>query len=204
MASMIRLVGEQDAEQTLAIYAPIVRTTAVSFEVEPPTVNEMRERIGDTIARFPWLVCEHGGTILGYAYSGEHRAREAYRWSVDVSVYVHPRARRSGVGRALYRSLFEILTLQGFFNAYARIALPNPASVALHRSQGFQLVGVFEAVGYKLGAWHDVSCWRLSLQAPVVPPRPPIDIETAQKSPGWTAALTAGLQSLRLEGRERG
>ena len=95
--------------------------------------------------------------MVGYAYAGRHRSREAYQWSVEVSVYVAENQHRRGVGRALYTSLVECLRLQGFFHAYAGITLPNPASVGLHESLGFQPVGVYKDVGYKLGQWHTVG-----------------------------------------------
>jgi phosphinothricin acetyltransferase len=132
VTAVIRLATAHDALGIQAIYAPIVRDTAISFDVEPPTVEEMRQRIISTLAYWPWLVCDRDGDILGYVYASQHRTRQAYQWSVDVSVYVHAAARRSGVGRGLYRSLFALLTLQGFYQAYAGITLPNPASVGLH------------------------------------------------------------------------
>jgi L-amino acid N-acyltransferase YncA len=191
MTRVIRLATEDDAGQILAIYAPIVRDTPISFEVEPPTVAVMRQRIADTLPRFPWLVCEQCGELQGYAYAGRHRARAAYQWSVDVSVYVHAQARRSGVGRTLYSALFRVLAMQGFCNAYAGIALPNPASVRLHESLGFQPVGIYRSVGYKLGAWHDVGWWQLSLQPHAVRPAPPIDFGVLRASREWQAALAA-------------
>lgn len=198
MAPLIRLATGDDAEQIAAIYAPAVRDSAISFEVEPPPPAEMRRRIQHTLAHRPWLVCERSGEILGYVYAGRHRDRAAYQWCVEVSVYVHERARRHGVGRALYTSLFAILSLQGFYNAYAGITLPNRASVGLHESLGFRPVGVYRAVGYKLGAWHDVGWWWLPLQAPSRSPKPPLALDAARAMPEWEAAMTRGLPLLRL------
>jgi L-amino acid N-acyltransferase YncA len=107
MTTMIRLAVPADAPGVQAIYAPVVRETAISFELEPPTVEAIEKRIVKTRERWPWIVCEQDGDILGYVYASEHRTRPAYQWSVDVSVYVHANARRSGVGQALYRSLFS-------------------------------------------------------------------------------------------------
>jgi L-amino acid N-acyltransferase YncA len=170
---VIRLASEEDAEQIQAIYAPIVLETAISFEFEPPPVDEIRLRISRTLERLPWIVCEDGGEIRGYAYAAAHRERDAYRWSVDVSVYVGSSSRRSGVGRALYTALLEILRLQGFVNAYAGITLPNPASVRLHQSLGFQSVGTYRSVGWKFGRWHDVAWFELPLRAHEPEPPPP-------------------------------
>jgi L-amino acid N-acyltransferase YncA len=195
--TVIRLAKEHDAEQILAIYAPIVEDTSISFEVEPPTTDEMRQRIVGTLTQLPWLVCEREGEVLGYAYASEHSVRAAYRWSVDVSVYVHERARRVGIGRALYGTLFTVLTLQGFYNAYAGIASPNLASVALHESMGFRPVGVYRGVGYKLGAWHDVGWWHLPLRARIARPDSPLDLVSVQASEEWDAVLANGLELLR-------
>ena len=172
MHDVIRLAIVDDAPQIHAIYAPIVAETAVSFELEPPSVEEMSQRIETTLFTLPWIVCEQGG-IIGYAYAGVFRSRPAYQWTVEVSVYVHADHRGKGVARALYISLFECLRVQGYRTALAGIALPNSASVALHEGLGFRSVGVFHHVGYKLGAWHDVGWWELLLQRlPDPPPRP--------------------------------
>ena len=138
--------------------------------------------------------------MLGYAYASAHRARAAYQWSADVSAYVHQAARRRGVGQALYTSLFQILFEQGFYNAYAGITLPNPASVRLHESLGFKLVGVYQQVGYKLGAWHDVGWWQLTVRTRnnEVPTRP-LDLPTVQAtSPNFEKAFQAGRSRLRF------
>jgi phosphinothricin acetyltransferase len=196
--ALIRLASERDAAQIQAIYSPIVSQTVTSFEMEPPTVEEMRRRITDTLAHFPWLVCEHQAQILGYAYASKHRARAAYQWSVDVSVYVHANTRRTGIGRAMYASLFQILRLQGFYNAYAGVALPNPGSVGLHEAMGFKPIGVYSEVGYKFGAWHDVGWWHLALQPKAVSPQPPLDLPPVQHSDGWEKALAEGAALLRV------
>ena len=176
-ATLIRLAEpEGDAAGIQAIYAPIVRGTPVSFEIEPPSVAEMGERVRKTLVRFPWLVCERDGEVIGYAYAGAHRERAAYQWSADLSAYVHERWRGKGVGGALYRALFDLLRAQGYRNVYAGIALPNPASVRLHESLGMRPVGVYEHVGYKFGVWHDVGWWQGELLAPLTTPERPRDI----------------------------
>ncbi len=198
MPPMIRLATAHDADQIHAIYAPIVRDTPISFEWEPPTTDEMRQRIVQTLAYLPWLVLEHQGDVLGYVYAGKHRERTAYQWSVDVSVYIHADARRSGVGRALYTSLFAVLVMQGFYNAYAGATLPNPGSVALHESLGFQRIGVYHAVGYKAGSWHDVVWWVLALQAKPAIPQPPLALSVVRETPAWHTAVGSGLPYLHL------
>jgi phosphinothricin acetyltransferase len=188
----IRLAAESDAAAMLAIYEPIVRQTIISFELEPPDEAEMRRRIATTLEHWPWLVCVSGADLLGYAYASQHRSRAAYRWAVDVSAYVHPSARRRGLGRALYTALLALLPLQGYTNAYAGIALPNPASVALHEAAGFEPVGVYRSVGFKLGAWRDVGWWQRSLAPLPARPEPPIPLVAAMTLPSWPAALAAG------------
>ena len=163
MARQIRMARTSDAAQIQAIYAPIVRDTTISFEEEPPTVDETARRIAGTLPTHPYLVCEEDGGIVGYICGSTHRARAAYRWSVDTTIYVDGRSRRSGVGRALYEALVPILRRQGFHSAFAGIALPNAGSVGLHEALGFRSVGVYQEVGFKHGRWRDVGWWRLAL-----------------------------------------
>ena len=169
----MRLATARDAAAIQAIYAPIVRDTFISFELEVPGVAEIERRIVTTVAKFPWLVFEDGKGLAGYAYAGEHRERAAYQWSVDVSCYVHERARRHGIGAGLYRSLFRILERQGFINAFAGIALPNAASVGMHASVGFLEVGRYRDVGFKAGAWHDTVWMQRRLADPPAEPAAP-------------------------------
>ena len=142
MTVAIRLASDRDARAIADIYAPFVESNATSFETEAPSADEIRRRVQETTTTHPWLVCVCGDSVAGYAYATKHRARAAYQWSVEASVYVHSSFRRAGVGRGLYTSLFAILAAQGFVNAYARITLPNDSSVALHESLGFRPVGV--------------------------------------------------------------
>ncbi len=194
---VIRLVTEDDADGVLAIYVPIVRDTAISFETEPPPKTEMARRITSTLPERPWLVCESEGAVKGYAYAGAFRTRAAYRWSVEVSVYVGADHRQSGVGRALYESLFAVLTLQGFYRAYAAITLPNPASVSLHERLRFEPVGVYRSVGYKLGAWHDVGWWQRALKSGGSEPTEPLPLNRARQHERWNDALRSGLAAIR-------
>jgi phosphinothricin acetyltransferase len=191
----IRLALEADAEGIHAIYAPIVLETPVSFALEPPAVTEVREQIKNTLTVRPWVVLIKGDTLLGYATAAPHRARPAYQWCVETSIYVAAGQRGRGLGRGLYTSLLNLLRLQGFHNAYGVITLPNPASVALHESLGFRQAGLFEAQGFKLGAWHDVGWWHLALQkSRSGAPEPPMTLEEAQKKIGWIEALRSGLE----------
>jgi len=170
----LRVATTADAPFIHAIYAPIVRDTFISFEIDPPSVDEIAQRIASTLGTHPWLVLDDGEGVAGYAYASEHRGRLAYQWSVDVSCYVHERARRRGIASRLYPALFRILEKQGFTNAFAGIALPNDASVATHSSAGFTEVGTYVNVGYKSGGWHDVVWMQRTLAAIAPQPSAPL------------------------------
>jgi L-amino acid N-acyltransferase YncA len=190
---ILRMARESDADAVAAIYRPWVENTAVSFEIEAPPTEEVARRIRANSMHAPWLICEGTGGVWGYAYASRHRERAAYQWSVDVAVYVDERRRRHGAGRALYRSLFALLRLQGFVAAHAGITLPNPPSIGLHESLGFRRIGTYPAVGYKLGAWHDVGWWQLRLRDDAAHPSAPLPLEQARRLPGWDEALQTGL-----------
>lgn len=156
----VRVATENDAAAVAGIYAPYVRDTAISFEELPPSPDDMSSRIRKTLATHPFLVFEDGGSVVAYAYASPHRERPAYRWSADVAIYAAPEIHRRGVGRALYASLLDILARQGFHAAFAGITLPNEKSVGLHEAMGFEHVGIYSEVGFKLGSWRDVGWWQ--------------------------------------------
>jgi phosphinothricin acetyltransferase len=187
------MATEADAAAIADIYAPICIETAVSFEETAPTVEEMGRRIRTTTQTLPWLVLEDGG-IAGYVYARPFRERAAYRWSVEVTAYVHSRHRRKGVARALYAALFRILTLQGYYKTYAGVTVPNPASERLHEAVGFISVGVYHGVGYKLGAWHDVCFYEMALQPEQPVPEEPRPVMAMVEMKEWRQALKAGLE----------
>lgn len=194
----IRLAAEGDAEQVRAIYAPFCALDSpVSFEIGAPSREEVRRRIAKTLELYPWLVCERSGEVVGYVYAGSHNERAAYLWSVTTAVYIGPGQRRSGVGRALYTSLFNVLRLQGFVNAYAGIVLPNPASVGLHRAMGFERVGVYRGVGHKCGTWLDAAWWQLALRERAENPAPPASIGLIRDTLACEEAVASGLSMLR-------
>lgn len=200
METHIRLANSGDASGIHAIYAPVVRDTPISFELEPPTVEEISDRVRSTLTHYPWLVCTMGDQLKGYAYAGSHSGRAAYRWSVNVSVYVAADVRRLGVGRALYEALFAILRIQGFWGAFAGITLPNPASVGLHESLGFRTVGAFERVGYKLGQWHDVGYWQLTLLSAEGTPETPVPLPDIMNEPAVKSVLQATAEKFANSG----
>ena len=160
----LRLVEPDDAAQIAAIYAPFCLETAISFETAAPDQATVRERIRTVGERYPGLVAvSETGDVSGYAYAGKHRERAAYRWSVDCTVYLAPAAKGQGVGTELYRALVKICRYLGYYRAFAGITLPNEASVRLHEKIGFQPIGIYRRVGFKLGKWHDVGWWSLDL-----------------------------------------
>jgi len=170
----IRVARPDDAAAIAAIYAPIVRDTAISFETDVPDAAEMARRIETTLKTHPWLVAEASGLVAGYAYASPHRSRAAYRWDADVTVYVADTAQRRGLARGLYEEVFGFLKAQGFRSAHAGITLPNDASVGFHESLGFECVGIFRDIGYKGDRWHDVGRWALTFQDLPAPPPEPI------------------------------
>jgi L-amino acid N-acyltransferase YncA len=186
---MVRLAQPNDGAALAAIYRPSVTERATSFEVEPPDAAEMSRRVAACLTNFPWLACENDGRVVGYAYGGVHRSRAAYQWSVEVSAYVDERTQRRGVGRELYSSLFSILTLQGYRNAYAGITLPNEQSEAFHRNFGFTTVGVFRGIGFKQERWHDVLWLERALAPRDDSPPPPIPLRELLGSPLLQLAL---------------
>ena len=159
----VRPATLDDAEACAAIYAPYVLDTAISFETEPPGAAEMAARIERACVRHAWLVLEHDGRVVGYAYGGSFKDRAAYRWACEVSVYLEPGRRRTGAGRMLYSALLERLRERGYRTVMGGMTLPNEASEGLHRAMGFEPVGVHRRIGYKHGAWHDVAWTQLML-----------------------------------------
>ncbi len=159
----IRSAQIEDAADLVAIYAPYVETTVITFETEVPTVADFASRIKKTLEKFPYLVAEEEGQIVGYAYASTYYARAAYDWTVELSVYVSREARGKGIGSLLYDALEEELTARGFKNFLACIALPNPASLALHKKRGYEQVAHFKNVGYKFDTWHDIVWLQKSL-----------------------------------------
>ena len=160
MSVSVRLATLHDAAACAAIYRPFVTDSWVSFETEPPDRMDMAQRIGSYGESHAWLVAEAQGHVVGYAYASPHRTRAAYETSADVAVYVDPAAARQGIGRALYTALFPLLREKGLHAAFAGIALPNPASIALHEAMGFTPVGIYREVGWKMGGWRDVGWWQ--------------------------------------------
>ena len=196
MPPTIRLATPADAEQVQAIYAPYI-ATPISFELIPPSTEEMRGRMIKVLAQYPWLLCMDDNEVVGYAYASAHRERPAYLWSVDTSVYVRQGEHRRGIGRGLYTSLLAMLPLQGWVNAYAGVTIPNAGSEGLHKAMGFQEIGVYRNVGFKFAAWHDVVWYHRPLQPLPKEPQLPRPIEDIRHTGEWEEALNSGIRLLR-------
>jgi phosphinothricin acetyltransferase len=189
---IVRIAEPADAAAIQAIYAPFCDTSTVSFDAVAPTVEQMAQRMARILPRYPWLVCEIGGEVAGYVYASQHRERAAYRWAVEVAVYIAPTHQRCGIGRALYTSLFGILRQQEYFKALAGITLPNEGSIGLHEAMGFRQIAAYPGIGHKLGHWLDVGWWQLALQPERADPPEPRAFEQVRHSSAVEAALAAG------------
>ena len=152
----IRPAAEADAPALLAVYAPYVTDTTVTFEYTVPAPEEFAQRIRKTLAVFPYLCAEEDGAVLGYAYASPYKPRAAYAWTAESSVYVRADARGRGVGHALQTELERLLTLQRIRVLTACVTFPNPDSIAFHLRRGFRECAHFHRCGYKLGQWLDV------------------------------------------------
>ncbi|MBB3227161.1 phosphinothricin acetyltransferase [Luteibacter sp. Sphag1AF] len=189
---MIRVATGHDAAACHAIYAPVVETSAITFETGLPGDEAMRERILTRMQTYPWLIWEEDGQVLAYAYCGRFRERAAYDWIAETSIYVHENARRRGIARRLYGTLLEVMNLQHINQAVGVITLPGDTSVALHESMGFEPAGVWRDAGYKLGRWWDVGVWQKTLHTPPADPQPMRAFPTLIGTPELHAVLEAG------------
>lgn len=160
----IRLATPDDAQAMLDIYTPFILNSGITQETEVPSLDEFKSRISSYLITYPWLVSQtEEGIVTGYAYAGQHRGRKGYQWCVETSVYINELFSGKGIGKALYKTLFEILKVQGFVNAYAVITLPNKRSVEFHRNFGFTHQTTFRKIGFKLDQWHDVDWWHFQI-----------------------------------------
>ena len=189
----IRLATPEDSAVLLDIYAPFVRDTAVSFEYDVPTVAEFSTRIVNITPKYPWLVCEIDGRIVGYAYASRFSERKAYDWSVDASLYIHPDYHRKKIGVALYSCLLDLLKLQGFYSVYAVITGVNQRSLDFHQSLGFKPAGFYHNVGYKLNQWQDVQWLVLTITDYIKPPQKLKSIVEIKQDPAFDLALLKAL-----------
>ncbi len=172
MEHIIKQATPDDCEAILRIYAHYVLNTAISFETELPSAEAFRLRVKGIAEHYPFLLYLVDGEVVGYAYASRHAERAAYRYDVDVSIYISEKHHGTGIAAALYDRLFNILVERGFYNAYVTITLPNEKSTHFHKKFGFTEVGVYHKTGYKLGKWHDVVVMEKTIQAHAENPAP--------------------------------
>ncbi|HGD3012361.1 TPA: N-acetyltransferase family protein [Streptococcus agalactiae] len=153
---IIRPVLPSDAKELLAIYAPYVTDTTITFEYDIPSISEFTNRIKNISTSFPYLVAEENGKILGYAYASTYYARAAYDWTCELSIYLDKDARSKKISSQLYDTLEKELVSQGYVNLLACISLPNDISIAFHKKRGFNQVAHFPKIGFKFEQWHDI------------------------------------------------
>jgi L-amino acid N-acyltransferase YncA len=202
MSVTLRLATPEDAAACVALYAPYVRETSITFEYEVPTVADFRQRIETVLKLAPWLLAvetrDGKERVLGYAYGGTWRTRVAYRWVVETAIYVDKDARGRGIGKALYGALLDLLRLQGFCRAIGGITLPNPESEKLHERLGFKLAGNFRKCGWKQNTWWDVGFWELELRPQTGEVRETLSVAQLMSRPESATILErAGLATAR-------
>ena len=168
---MIHTAREEDAAELLSIYEYYVRNTAITFECEVPSVEEFAGRIRTILKKYPYLVAESGGVIVGYAYANVFKARAAYDWAVETSIYIRKDHRGRGVGAALYRALEDVLGRMHIINLNAGVTYPNPESIGFHEKFGYKIVGHFTKCGYKFDEWRDVVWMEKFIGPHDIPPK---------------------------------
>ena len=172
MKDLIRFVRNQDAARILEIYAPYITDTVISFEYDVPSLADFTARVKKISSKYPYLVYERDGVVIGYAYASPYIERAAYDYTVDLSVYVDAAYCGQSIGECLYASLLDILAKQGFYNAYACITATNQNSLNFHKRMGFTDAGTHPLAGFKHGKWLDVCWYYKRLQADTNPPQP--------------------------------
>ena len=199
MNPKIRLAEKHDVPGILEIYSPFILETSVTFEEIVPDEDSFWERIQGILAELPYLVCEIDGRIAGYAYASAYRSRASYRWSKEVSVYVHPDFRRRKVADALYTSLNDIVRYQGIADLLAIITMPNEPSVTFHEHFGYRKCGEFSNVGYKLDQWQNVGWFELFLQDENIAPKDRIiPLNEVTGLPIFQEAIQKGMNKLNM------
>jgi phosphinothricin acetyltransferase len=195
----IRKVRQSDVSGILEIYAPCITGTNITFEEEVPSEADFWDRVQRICQNHPYLVCEMDGRVAGYAYISEYRSRASYRWTKEITVYVHPDFYRKRVAHALYTSLLEIARAQGISDVLAIITIPNNPSIYFHEFFGFRKCGEFKNVGYKMGQWQTVGWWELFLQDETKPPcKHVLSPGEVEKLPVFKSALLHGEALLKV------
>jgi L-amino acid N-acyltransferase YncA len=178
----IRRIREEDTARVLAIYQPYIEETVITFEYEVPSLEVFRERIRGICKNFPWLVCEEDNKVVGYAYASYFSGRTAFAWDCELSVYLDKEYYARGIGSVLYQKLLKLVKIQGYYNAYALIALPNQKSEVLHNKLGFNYEGCLNKAGYKFQKWVDLGYYVKRLQSDFEPKDFPVSIHKIDDS----------------------
>ncbi len=195
----IRQITESDTNEVLEVFKPYVINTAITLEYDVPTTEEFLHRIKTNTVDYPWLICLYNNKIVGYAYASKRGNREGLKWSTESTIYFAGNFHGKGLGRVLYDALFNVLQLQGYFNVYAGVILPNEKSEALHKALGFSEVGGFSKVGYKLGKWRDCKWFQLHLSKHIVNPAKPKTLQEVKDSEAFKAIIaTANSRSRNI------
>lgn len=194
----IRLIKETDAQPALDIFRYYVDNTNISFEYDPPTLEEYIQRIKTNTEKYPWLVCLNNDKLIGFAYGSTHRYRTAYQWSPESTIYLAPNFHSKGIGRILYETLFEVMKLQGYFNVFAGVALPNEKSIRLHRAMGFDDIGIFKNVGYKHSSWIHTHWFQLLLNEHKLNPSTPTKLDTVILTKEFSEIMDSANNKLNL------
>jgi L-amino acid N-acyltransferase YncA len=193
----IRLISETDTQAVLDIYKYYVENTVISFEYEAPALEEYIQRVRTNSEKYPWLVCLFNKKIIAFAYGSTHRYRTAYQWSPESTIYLAPDFHTKGIGRILYETLFSLLKIQGHYNVFAGVALPNEKSVGFHKALGFEEIGIFKNVGYKHGNWHDTHWFQLTLQEHKLNPSPPKVLDEIISTEGFSTIINSANHKLQ-------
>lgn len=194
---LIREVIPKDVPEILDIYSPFIENTHTSFEWAIPDIDSFSKRIEKVSLKYPWLIASDSDKVIAYAYGGAHRSRKAYQWTVETSVYIAEGYRKRGIAAALYQTLFQLLRLQGYFNALAIISLPNPASIQFHQKHGFEEIGTFREAGFKRGQWHNTYWMQKRLLSSDSLPAKVISPAILRSTEPWQQALAHGTSLIK-------
>lgn len=173
MSEYIRMVKLSDSRGILALYAPFITDTTISFEYTVPSLEDFTARIEHIAAEYPYLVYIKDEKIIGYAYAHRYLERAAYQWDVEVTIYLADEAQGKGIGKILYHALEDLLQIQGIKNIYSCITANNKHSIGFHKSCGYEMVGSFTKAGYKKGCWQDVVWMQKNISPYIDNPQPP-------------------------------
>ncbi|SCH16361.1 MULTISPECIES: GNAT family N-acetyltransferase [unclassified Romboutsia] len=168
----LRLANLNDAREILNIYKYYIENTAITFEYKIPSLEEFENRVKTISKDYPYIVALIDNKIIGYAYASKYKERDAYNWDVELSIYANESYHNKNIASTLYSCILDILKLQGFYNVYACITVPNIKSEKFHKKHGFNLVGCFSHAGFKFNKWWDIIWMEKNIIDFNIPPKP--------------------------------